>query len=31
MDFQWDHDKASSNLLKHDIDFADAVSVVEDE
>jgi uncharacterized protein len=27
MAYQWDRDKAASNLNKHGIDFADAVSV----
>lgn len=30
MDYQWDPDKAASNLKKHGIDFADAVGVFED-
>jgi uncharacterized protein (DUF4415 family)/uncharacterized DUF497 family protein len=29
--YEWDPDKASSNLAKHDIDFADAVSVLGDD
>lgn len=29
--FEWDVKKAYSNLKKHGIDFADAVSVLEDE
>jgi uncharacterized DUF497 family protein len=28
---QWDDDKASANLRKHGVDFADAVTVLEDE
>lgn len=31
MEFEWDGKKAISNLKKHGIDFADAVSVLEDE
>jgi uncharacterized protein len=31
MDYQWDPEKAVSNLDKHGIDFADAVGVFEDE
>ena len=31
MDYQWDPNKAKSNLKKHGIRFADAVSVFEDE
>lgn len=31
MRYQWDRDKATSNLNKHGIDFADAVSVFSDE
>lgn len=32
MSYQWDPDKAQSNLDKqHDIEFADAVGVLEDE
>jgi len=30
MDYQWDPEKAESNLDKHNIDFADAVGVFED-
>lgn len=30
MVYQWDRDKASANLRKHGIDFADAVSVFSD-
>jgi uncharacterized protein len=31
MTYQWDPNKASLNLQKHGIDFADAVSVLEDD
>ena len=31
MNYQWDLDKAVSNQDKHDVDFADAVGVFEDE
>jgi uncharacterized DUF497 family protein len=31
MGCQWDPDKAASNLEKHNVDFADAVGVFEDE
>lgn len=31
VEFEWDIKKALSNLKKHGIDFADAVSVLEDE
>ena len=31
MSYEWDPKKAASNLRKHDIDFADAVTVFEDE
>lgn len=31
MAYQWDKDKAASNLDKHGIDFADAVSVFSDD
>ena len=31
MDYQWDPEKAASNLGKHGVDFADAVGVFEDE
>jgi uncharacterized DUF497 family protein len=31
MEIEWDSEKAISNLKKHGIDFADAVSVLEDE
>ena len=30
MNFAWDHMKAESNLKKHNIDFADAVSIFDD-
>lgn len=30
MTYQWDNDKATANLRKHGIDFADAVSVFSD-
>ena len=30
MGFEWDHNKATSNLKKHGIDFADAVTVFDD-
>ncbi len=30
MDYEWDRDKAESNLKKHRIDFADAVTVFDD-
>lgn len=30
VDFEWDEDKAASNLQKHRIDFADAVGVFDD-
>ena len=29
--FEWDAEKASGNLRKHDVDLADAVAVFEDE
>lgn len=29
--YQWDKDKAASNIYKHGIDFADAVSVFSDD
>jgi uncharacterized protein len=29
--YQWDNDKAATNLSKHGIDFADAVSVFADD
>ena len=29
--YEWDHEKARSNLRKHSVDFADAVAVFEDE
>ncbi len=31
MKYQWDKNKAASNLQKHDIEFADAVSVFSDD
>jgi len=31
VEFEWERKKALSNLKKHGIDFADAVSVLEDE
>ncbi len=31
MDFEWDIKKALSSLKKHGVDFADAISVLEDE
>ena len=31
MSYQWDPQKAASNLEKHSVDFADAVGVFEDE
>jgi uncharacterized protein len=31
MTYQWDPNKASLNLQKHGIDFADAVSALEDD
>jgi uncharacterized protein len=31
MDYEWDPDKAAANLRRHDVDFADAVGVFEDE
>jgi uncharacterized DUF497 family protein len=31
MNYQWDPEKAASNLNKHGVDFADAVGVFEDE
>jgi len=31
MDFEWDPEKAHSNRLKHGVDFADAVTALEDE
>jgi uncharacterized DUF497 family protein len=31
MDYEWDNNKAASNLRKHSIDFADAVSVFADD
>ncbi len=31
MEYEWDEQKAASNLVKHGIDFADAAPVLEDE
>jgi uncharacterized protein len=31
MSYQWDPDKASINRINHGVDFADAVSVLEDD
>ena len=31
MSYQWDPNKAASNLFKHGVDFADAVAVFSDE
>ena len=31
MEFEWDGDKAATNLKKHEVDFADAVAVLFDE
>ena len=31
MEFEWDPNKAASNLSKHGVDFADAVAVLNDE
>ena len=31
MKYQWDKNKSASNLQKHEIEFADAVSVFSDE
>jgi uncharacterized DUF497 family protein len=31
MDYQWDDNKAKSNLSKHGVDFADAVTVFSDD
>jgi hypothetical protein len=30
MEYQWDDNKAETNLRKHGIDFADAISALED-
>ncbi|QQS49507.1 MAG: BrnT family toxin [Acidobacteriota bacterium] len=30
MEYEWDHKKAAVNLRKHGIDFADAVTVLDD-
>jgi hypothetical protein len=29
--FEWDHIKAAANLQKHNVDFADAVTVLDDD
>jgi uncharacterized DUF497 family protein len=31
MEYEWDEHKAASNVVKHGIDFADAVTVLEDD
>jgi len=31
MDFEWDEAKASANLLKHGVDFADAATCFDDD
>lgn len=31
MEYEWDEQKAASNVVKHGIDFADAAAVLEDE
>ena len=31
MKFEWDYLKATSNLRKHNVDFADAVTVLDDD
>lgn len=31
MEYEWDQDKADSNLQKHKVDFADAAHALEDE
>lgn len=31
MEYQWDQNKAATNLRKHGVDFADAVSVFSDD
>jgi uncharacterized protein len=31
MDYEWDSRKAAGNLRKHGVDFADAVTALEDE
>jgi hypothetical protein len=31
MDYEWDPDKAESNVEKHGVDFADAVTALDDE
>lgn len=30
MDYEWDEEKATANLRKHEVDFADAVGVFDD-
>ncbi|WP_333665271.1 BrnT family toxin [Desulfobacter postgatei] len=30
MNYQWDNNKAKSNLIAHGVDFADAVGIFED-
>jgi hypothetical protein len=30
MDYEWDEEKATTNLRKHNVDFADAVGVFDD-
>ena len=31
VEYEWDHKKATANLRKHGIDFADAVTVLDDD
>ncbi|MEW6532565.1 MAG: BrnT family toxin [Thermodesulfobacteriota bacterium] len=31
MEYEWDRDKADKNVRKHDVDFADAVTALEDD
>ncbi|QQS45176.1 MAG: BrnT family toxin [Acidobacteriota bacterium] len=31
MEYEWDHKKAATNLRKHGVDFADAVTVLDDD
>jgi uncharacterized DUF497 family protein len=31
MEYEWDDQKAASNLIKHGVDFADAATALEDE
>lgn len=31
MEYEWDDQKAASNVMKHGVDFADAVTALEDE